>query len=117
MHLRIQKIRLKFDFQHPVERQIFGDGDGLDPALILALCSKQQTGDCQNHLVCLHPLTVLKCQSHMSKVPVSVNLLFFCQGNDAFFWREMKLIWWGNEANGCRNEAKCVGDICLKGKV
>ena len=38
MHLRIQKIRLKFDFRHPVERQIFGDGDGLDPALILALC-------------------------------------------------------------------------------
>ena len=38
VHLRIQKIRLKFDFRHPVERQIFGDGDGLDPALILALC-------------------------------------------------------------------------------
>ena len=37
-HLTIQKIRLKFYFRHPVERQIFGDGDGLDPALILALC-------------------------------------------------------------------------------
>ena len=30
--------------------------------------SKQQTDDYQNHLVCLHPLTILKCQSHMSKV-------------------------------------------------
>ena len=40
VHLRIQKIRLKFDFRHPVERQIFGDGDGLDPALILELCLK-----------------------------------------------------------------------------
>ena len=38
VHLRILKIRLKFNFRHPVERQIFGDGDGLDPALILALC-------------------------------------------------------------------------------
>ena len=27
-HLRIPKIRLKFDFWHPVERQIFGDGVG-----------------------------------------------------------------------------------------
>ena len=27
-HLRIPKIRLKFDFRHPVERQIFGDGVG-----------------------------------------------------------------------------------------
>ena len=27
-HLRIPKIRLKFDFQHPVSRQIFGDGVG-----------------------------------------------------------------------------------------
>ena len=42
MHLRIPKIRLKFDFRHPVERQIFGDGDGLDPALILALCHKEK---------------------------------------------------------------------------
>ena len=41
-HLRIPKIRLKFDFRHPVERQIFGDGDGLDPALILALCLRCQ---------------------------------------------------------------------------
>ena len=32
------QIRLKFDFRHPMERQIFGDGGGLDPALILALC-------------------------------------------------------------------------------
>ena len=38
VHLRIPKIRLKFDFRHPMERQIFGDGGGLDPALILALC-------------------------------------------------------------------------------
>ena len=28
VHLRIPKIRLKFDFRHPVERQIFGDGVG-----------------------------------------------------------------------------------------
>ena len=27
-HLRIPKIRLKFHFRHPVERQIFGDGVG-----------------------------------------------------------------------------------------
>jgi len=40
VHLRIPKIRLKFDFRHPMERQIFGDGGGLDPALILALCLK-----------------------------------------------------------------------------
>ena len=50
VHLRIQKIRLKFHFRHPVKRQIFGDGDGLDPALILALCHKavlipQEYGD------------------------------------------------------------------------
>ena len=43
VHLRIQKIRLKFDFRHPVERQIFGDGGGLDPALILALCLISKT--------------------------------------------------------------------------
>ena len=40
VHLRIPKIRLKFDFRHPMERQIFGDGGGLDPALILALCRR-----------------------------------------------------------------------------
>ena len=38
VHLRIPKIRLKFHFRHPMERQIFGDGGRLDPALILALC-------------------------------------------------------------------------------
>ena len=37
-HLRIKNKWLKFDFRHPMERQIFGDGVGLDPALILALC-------------------------------------------------------------------------------
>ena len=39
-HLRIPNIRLKFDFRHPMERQIFGDRGGLDPALILALCRR-----------------------------------------------------------------------------
>ena len=51
VHLRIPKIRLKFDFRHPMERQIFGDGGGLDPALILALCHKvkkeKKTDKCQ----------------------------------------------------------------------
>ena len=37
-HLRIKNKWLKFDFRHPMERQIFGDEVGLDPALILAMC-------------------------------------------------------------------------------
>ena len=37
-HLRIKNKWLKFDFRHPMERQIFGDEAGLDPALILAMC-------------------------------------------------------------------------------
>ena len=45
VHLRIPKIRLKFDFRHPMERQIFGDGGGLDPALILALCHMWRKND------------------------------------------------------------------------
>ena len=40
-HLRIKNKGLKFHFRHPMERQIFGDGVGLDPALILALCLKE----------------------------------------------------------------------------
>ena len=38
VNLRIQEIRLKVNFRHPVKRQIFGDTSGQDPNLHLALC-------------------------------------------------------------------------------
>ena len=40
VHLRIKNKWLKFSFRYPMQRQIFGDEVGLDPAFILAMCLK-----------------------------------------------------------------------------
>jgi len=49
--------------------------------MLMLVFAKQQTGGSQDYLVCHHPLTILKDQSHISKVLLTLGTKMYISGH------------------------------------